>query len=480
MKKIYKTMLALMAGVLVLSACKNDDVILGEQDSVSAQYVELLAVQEGGDTRAAIGTVTDKTTEINWTTGDKINYFGAQSGQFLEYTGKEASTSVMFTGTVTKGSTDYVLYPYQEGAVLTDGVITVHVPMTQKAVVGSFDPSAAIMLAKVPASGSKVQFKNVMSYIKVKVPKDCYQVAIKAHKAWTTVSGTVQIRANKLEEWNDSPDNIWQETPEALGQALVRLVKDPADLTQKLEAGTYYIAVLPQILTDGFEVIYNINNNIYIKAPKSLKPLHKIFSRNKVKDIGELKAEKDSVTDPIEPIEGDDIWIASRNIGATKDCVSSDLVDDPDTFGDYFAWAALRPWYIGHGVWYKDNYSKAKAPYFVGNIETGYYVKYGEGATPPKMDLDPEDDAAVVLWGGNWRMPTITEFTDNREIFGSILPHAGYYNSTVVNHSLNYYWSTKAYEEEKARTFRTDTENPSNQNRYIGLPIRPVMTKPIE
>lgn len=34
------------------------------------------------------------------------------------------------------------------------------------------------------------------------------------------------------------------------------------------------------------------------------------------------------------------------------------------------------------------------------------------GFTDTKTTLDPDDDVAHVMWGGDWRMPTIDEFNE--------------------------------------------------------------------
>lgn len=38
----------------------------------------------------------------------------------------------------------------------------------------------------------------------------------------------------------------------------------------------------------------------------------------------------------------------------------------------------------------------------------GSYTKYNEGDS--KITLEPTDDAVTAAWGGNWRMPTVSEF----------------------------------------------------------------------
>ena len=92
---------------------------------------------------------------------------------------------------------------------------------------------------------------------------------------------------------------------------------------------------------------------------------------------------------------------ASCNIGATT----------PENYGNYYAWGEVLP---------KEDYSWVTYKYANGAYDklTKYCndASYGDnGFTDNKTILDPEDDAAHVNWGGNWRMPTDAELTELRE-----------------------------------------------------------------
>ena len=91
---------------------------------------------------------------------------------------------------------------------------------------------------------------------------------------------------------------------------------------------------------------------------------------------------------------------ATYNVGATT----------PEGYGDYFAWGEVEP---------KDIYSPKTYKYCEGteNSLTKYCLDkdYGlNGFVDNKFELDSEDDAAVVNWGGEWRMPTTDEFDNLR------------------------------------------------------------------
>jgi hypothetical protein len=88
---------------------------------------------------------------------------------------------------------------------------------------------------------------------------------------------------------------------------------------------------------------------------------------------------------------------ATFNLGATT----------PEEYGDYFAWGETEP---------KSNYSWSTYSY--STSYNGPFSKYNTlssyGTVDNKTVLDPEDDAAHMLLGGNWRMPTDEEWTELR------------------------------------------------------------------
>ena len=96
------------------------------------------------------------------------------------------------------------------------------------------------------------------------------------------------------------------------------------------------------------------------------------------------------MTDPYNGHEYVDLGLsvkwATYNIGATK----------PEEFGDYFAWGETQP--KSYFNW--ENY---KFTTDGGNTLTKYTGN-------DYSQLSREDDAAAVLWGGEWRMPTVEEF----------------------------------------------------------------------
>ena len=85
------------------------------------------------------------------------------------------------------------------------------------------------------------------------------------------------------------------------------------------------------------------------------------------------------------------LW-ATCNVGASN----------PEDYGDYFAWGETTPKDFYDWSAYKwCNDRDTTMTKYCTNSSYGY-----NGFTDGKVELDPEDDAAYVNWGSQWRMPT--------------------------------------------------------------------------
>ena len=147
------------------------------------------------------------------------------------------------------------------------------------------------------------------------------------------------------------------------------------------------------------------------------------------------------------------LW-ATMNVGATV----------PEDFGDYFAWGETAPKDVYDFNTYKwcmgSSYAITK---YCTDSSLGY-----NGFVDDKTELDPEDDAAYVNWGTEWRMPSIDQiqelvnecdwqWTTRNGVNGRLatskhngaslfLPTAGYRWYDELSHaSWGHYWSRTLY-----------------------------------
>ena len=180
------------------------------------------------------------------------------------------------------------------------------------------------------------------------------------------------------------------------------------------------------------------------------------------------------------------LW-ATMNIGA----------NNPEDYGDYFAWGETEP---------KDDYNwnTNKWGYYDENSKlhiTKYNTNSGYGPVDNKIELDTEDDAAYVNWGSSWRMPTMVqikelinkcswEWTTRNGINGYrvigpngnelFLPATGYrYNSSLYySYFEGHYWSRDLYDIHPDCAYRLriaeGVRNCNVYNRYFGYAVRAV------
>ncbi len=169
---------------------------------------------------------------------------------------------------------------------------------------------------------------------------------------------------------------------------------------------------------------------------------------------------------------------ASCNVGATT----------PEGYGNYYAWGEVTT---------KEEYSWTTYKYANDSYNT--LTKYcndstygNNGFKDNKTTLDLGDDAALMNWGGVWRMPTEAEITELRtnctwtwttqnNVNGYLvtsktnsnsifLPAAGYrvVADLLYVGSYGYYWSSSLYGSYPSDAWYLDFDS-GNQGRYGGI-----------
>jgi hypothetical protein len=146
---------------------------------------------------------------------------------------------------------------------------------------------------------------------------------------------------------------------------------------------------------------FDIRHYTLLYVPENMVDMYRlrtnwsIFS-NRIRPINEYPS-----IPSVSGLQGDAIdlglsvkW-ASWNVGASS----------PEQIGDYFAWGEIQPKWVYD--W--DTYIWCN-----GSEET--LTKYNDdsslGVVDNKVILEQDDDAVHIHWGGNWRMPTSTEWTE--------------------------------------------------------------------
>ena len=130
----------------------------------------------------------------------------------------------------------------------------------------------------------------------------------------------------------------------------------------------------------------------------------------------------DDKDEPLAPDKHDcvDLGLPSGTLWATCNVGA----DSPEEYGDYFCWGETEPkdvyqWY--NYKWAHWVYDTISDHYYRVVEEVWYkysFESWTENGTldgDHKTELDPEDDAAYVNWGSNWRMPTLEQLQELKE-----------------------------------------------------------------
>ena len=274
MKKIMKSVLAI-AGILTLASCSSSEDFFTENlgDNNKSVKMTFTASQENGSaTRTAIGK-DDENTKILWSEGDIIKVTNGTETNDFTLTAGQGTTKATFSGEISESATYYAIYPNQNGVSFSGNKFSgVELKATQEAKEGSFDPEAAIMVAK--SNGTNLPFKNVVAYFKVTPTFDCSEIVVTAHKSTDALAGTFDVAIDG--EGTPSISNISNKSREVRLTGIIKANKD------------YYILLLPGTFEYGFSVTLKPKD---VTTKKNFKQKNSSFTlnRNDLWNLGEME-----------------------------------------------------------------------------------------------------------------------------------------------------------------------------------------------
>ena len=513
MKKYILPFMSIAMLMAMASCSSSDDAVEEIKEESKLVPMTFTATQESNaETRSAL----NNSNGVDWQAGDEISVFdGTGAGCNHQFSLTGDASSGKFSGIASSEATSFTaVYPYTEGATLgEDGSVSgITLPAEQTATPNSFDPKAALMMAYTEDK-SQLNFKNVVSLVKVTTDFDCKSIVLTAKE---NIAGTGKLTYNSGAPSINFTSNISQ-----------TITLKPASEDGVIAAGTYYIAVCPHT-SSGFSIRFI--NSADSKAYTQTSIQSNTFNRSKIKNLGTFSESGTSWTSTIEKNGnvnasqqvdlGLTINIGANNykvIFAKSNLTANGLAENESDYGDYFAWGATEPLYTSYSGTtfngWKDGksggYIPANAPYY----NNGSYTKYTDGNT-----LDASDDTARQILKGNWQLPTkeiwvalydanqvkvywgpnngdktletisgikgmkISKKDDsNTYIF---LPAAGWVSGLYFKEvgSIFYYWSgtassTGAYD----LTFWNSSVSAQDSSyRYYGYSVRPVRLVPVD
>lgn len=257
-----------------LAGCAKENADSPEKNPTGNTLVTLTANQENAETKAEISTTDSKV--INWKKDDAITVIDGD-GKNVEFTltEGEGTRSGKFKGEVSKTADSYIaLYPYQKDVTASEGALNgVVLKSEQTAVAGSFDPEAALMMAESEAGS--LSFKNIVGFVKVTPTVSCARITLVSNNSESKLAGTADITMTDGKPTATITDGA----------------SSSVSIVGNIEAGkTYYIAIFPEILADGFRLVFTISDgqDTYKSTTKQLE-----IKRNYVTNLGNVEGKAD-------------------------------------------------------------------------------------------------------------------------------------------------------------------------------------------
>ena len=421
--------------------------------------------------------------KLYWQPGDQISLFygmGDNGGRKFTSTITQDALKANFRGTIdviTGGGEDsqieepyfWGVYPYREDIVCDGTTITTTLADVQTAVEGNFDRGLFISVGR--SKGMEMPFYNVCGGIRFSVCHEGIVQIIFSGNNNEVLAGRVKVGFGS----NGKP-----EVQEVLDGKTTITVNAPNGGT--FEVGkTYYLITLPRTGDNSLSVgmrasfVKEDMTNYFRKWRSNIQILRNDFMEYPASSPFD-KDEKTTYYGNAVDLGGSVLW-ATVNVGATE----------VGEYGEYYNWGETTP--------------------FVGNnLDSDIKSKY---QNHPLTQLDPEDDAATMNWGGYWRMPTSSELEELQSLVNTndnvnsisgrrftanngsgdciFIPYAGEkgQNNEVQSSGLiAVLWSSSlhgALPYIRKYVFRQD-----NSSNYIasgpqanGYSVRPVLSKPI-
>ena len=269
-----KSVLAI-AGILTLASCSSSEDFFTENlgDNNKSVKMTFTASQENGSaTRTAIGTEGGE-TKIHWSESDVIKVTNGTETNDFTLTAGQGTTKATFEGNMPVSEGYYAIYPNQSDVTFSNNTFSgVELKAEQEAVEGSFDPKAAIMVAK--SNGTNLPFKNVVAYFKVTPTFDCSEIVVTAHKSTDALAGKFDVAIG--DDGTPSISNITNKSREVKLTGIITANKD------------YYILLLPGTFEYGFSVTLKPKDDTtkkYFKQKNSSFTLN----RNELWNLGKME-----------------------------------------------------------------------------------------------------------------------------------------------------------------------------------------------
>ena len=416
-----------------------------------------------------------------------------ESSQWIKQGGTKALTTDNVTFTIEENTS----YDNREGKIVfkqLDGNLTESVTVRQSQTNGLFITTPTYKLSREAHSLSV----EVKANVEFEVTSQADWITHVETKALKTSTIVLSIPSNDTYENRTGTVLVKQTNGNLTGvivinqAGLVAVNSVELNKTQlELEIGDYVqliATIIPDDATDQVVIwsssdslIASIDNNGNVKAIKTGKATIQA-------KVGDIVA---SCFVSVRPKDSVDLGLSV--FWAKSNLCSNGFETAPEKYGDYYSWGETEP----KEVYWWENYKWCDGSM---NSLTKYNTDSSKGVVDNIIVLEDADDAAHVILGGDWRMPTEEEMRElvnncnckwttlngvNGELFTSningntlFLPASGGYGANVG--VLGTYWDSSLYtkfpENGGAMGFASDGAiGVGGSRRNEGLTIRAVI-----
>ena len=181
-------------------------------------------------------TVLSESVRIHWEDGDAIYVSGSEEPFVTSLT--EPSATAEFTGETAAAEIYYAVYPYSAVSDYADQIVIASLPSIQDARKGSFDQAANISVSSTTDQDKNFVFHHAVGYLRFTIGESSGKVTSLTVQApgGEALSGSFYVDCTET-----APELLPDE-----GQPYVKIVSETS-----LEAGDYYIAMLPGVYSEG-------------------------------------------------------------------------------------------------------------------------------------------------------------------------------------------------------------------------------------
>ena len=275
MRKIQYTFTALTA-LMVLFACSPERLEETSGPGGQAMVLTALSARNVPDTKTEL---QDNGPDIWWSAADAIQVFQGSEGTRFVSTNRAPALQAEFRGylPVSTGATLdlWAVYPYDEANTSDGSGITATVPADQKAIAGTFDPTALLTVAHT--DNLTLAFQNVCGGLKFKVTQDWIQQVEFRSNDGTPLAGRVSV---SMDASGHPVDTGIEEPSDA-----VRLT---APYGETFQPDTwYYLCCLPATLSEGFTLTFRSETQTAVKDYSGEKVIERsMWGRLSAADTG--------------------------------------------------------------------------------------------------------------------------------------------------------------------------------------------------